>query len=256
MSPIEIHQFPCLQDNYGYLVHDREHGDTAAIDTPDAAAILAALEERGWRLTHIFNTHHHADHAGGNLELKRRTACRIVGPRADAARIPGIDVAVGDGDVFEHGAHRVEVYDTPGHTRGHIVYRFPDDDVAFVGDTLFAMGCGRLFEGTPAQMWSSLNKILNWPDSTRLYCAHEYTQANGRFALTVEPANRALVERVAEVARARAAGLPTVPTTVALEKATNPFLRARSRALQETIGMIGASEVEVFARTRALKDAF
>jgi len=256
MSPIEIHQFPCLQDNYGYLVHDRETGVTAAIDTPDAAAILAALDGRGWRLTHILNTHHHADHAGGNLELKRRTGCRIVGPRADAQRIPGIDTEVGDGDAFELGAHRVEVLDTPGHTRGHIVYLFPDDGAAFVGDTLFAMGCGRLFEGTPVQMWTSLQKILRWPDATRLYCAHEYTQANGRFAVTVEPGNAALVERVADVARARAAGNPTIPTTVALEKATNPFLRPSSRGLRETIGMVGASDVEVFARTRALKDAF
>jgi hydroxyacylglutathione hydrolase len=256
MRPIEIHQFPCLQDNYGYLVHDGDADVTAAIDTPDAAAILAALDERGWRLTHILNTHHHSDHAGGNLELKKRTSCRIVGPRADAARIPGIDEQVGDGDTFELGTHRVEVYDTPGHTRGHIVYRFPDDDVAFVGDTLFAMGCGRLFEGTPGQMWSSLQKILRWPDGTRLYCAHEYTQSNGRFALTVEPDNRALTERMADVARARAAGKPTIPTTLALEKATNPFLRPASRDLQTTIGMLGASDVEVFAKTRALKDAF
>jgi len=256
MSPIEIHQFPCLQDNYGYLVHDRETGVTAALDTPDAAAILAALDGRGWRLTHILNTHHHADHAGGNLELKRRTGCRIVGPRADAQRIPGIDTEVGDGDAFELGAHRVEVLDTPGHTRGHIVYLFPDDGAAFVGDTLFAMGCGRLFEGTPVQMWTSLQKILRWPDATRLYCAHEYTQANGRFAVTVEPGNAALVERVADVARARAAGNPTIPTTVALEKATNPFWRPSSRGLRETIGMVGASDVEVFAKTRALKDAF
>jgi len=256
MKPIEIHQFPCLQDNYGYLVHDADAGVTAAIDTPDATAILAALDERGWRLTHILNTHHHSDHAGGNLELKKRTGCRIVGPRADAARIPGIDEQVGDGDAFELGTHRVEVFDTPGHTRGHIVYFLPGDDVAFVGDTLFAMGCGRLFEGTPAQMWSSLQKILRWPERTRLYCAHEYTQSNGRFALTVEPGNGALVERMAEVARVRAAGKPTVPTTLALEKATNPFLRPASAGLQATIGLTGASEVEVFAKTRALKDAF
>jgi hydroxyacylglutathione hydrolase len=256
MTPIEIHQFPCLKDNYGYLVHDGEAGVTAAIDTPDAGAILAALGERGWTLTHIFNTHHHADHAGGNLELKRRTGCRIVGPRADAARIPGIDVEVGDGDRLELGAHPVEVLDTPGHTRGHIVYLFRDDQAAFVGDTLFSLGCGRLFEGTPAQMWDSLKKILSWPDGTRLYCAHEYTQANGRFAVTVEPNNRALAERVADVAARRSAGRPTVPTTLALEKATNPFLRPASRNLQETIGMLGASEVDVFAKTRALKDAF
>lgn len=256
MSPIEIHQFPCLQDNYGYLVHDRDANLTAAIDTPDAGAILAALDERRWTLTHILNTHHHPDHAGGNLELKRRTGCRIVGPRADAARIPGIDVAVGDGDGFELGSHAIEVSDTPGHTRGHIVYLFPADEAAFVGDTLFSLGCGGLFEGTPAQMWSSLSKILRWPDRTRLYCAHEYTQSNGRFALTVEPANPALRARIDDVARLRSAGRPTVPTTLALEKATNPFLRPTSRNLQETIGMLGASEVDVFAKTRALKDAF
>ena len=256
MKPIEIHQFPCLADNYGYLVHDRPGHVTAAIDTPDAAAILAALDERGWTLTHILNTHHHADHAGGNLELKRRTGCKIVGPRADAARIPGIDVEVGDGDTFELGLHRVEVFDTPGHTRGHIVYFFPADEAAFVGDTLFSLGCGRLFEGTPAQMWSSLSKIMSWPERTRLYCAHEYTQSNGRFAVTVEPGNRALADRVAEVARLRDAGEPTVPSTLALEKATNPFLRPASRNLRETIGLVGASDVEVFAKTRALKDAF
>jgi hydroxyacylglutathione hydrolase len=256
MKPIDIHMFPCLQDNYGFLLHDAEAAVTAAIDTPDADAILAALAERGWQLTHILNTHHHSDHAGGNVALKQRTGCRIVGPRADAARIPGIDVQVGDGDSFELGSHRVEVLDTPGHTRGHIVYWLPDDDAAFVGDTLFAMGCGRLFEGTPAQMWSSLQKIVRWPDSTRLYCAHEYTQANGRFALTVEPENRALADRVQHVARLRAAGRPTIPTTVALEKATNPFVRAASRELQTTLGLVGANEVDVFAKTRALKDAF
>ena len=256
VKAIEIHQFPCLADNYGFLVHDAEALVTAAIDTPDASAILAALEERGWTLTHVLNTHHHADHAGGNLELKRRTRCRIVGPRADAARIPGIDVEVGDGDAFELGLHRVEVFDTPGHTRGHIAYFLPEDGAAFVGDTLFSLGCGRLFEGTPAQMWSSLQKIMSWPERTRIYCAHEYTQANGRFALTVEPGNRALAERVADVARLRSKGEPTVPTTLALEKATNPFPRPTSRDLQRTIGMLGESEVEVFAKTRALKDAF
>jgi hydroxyacylglutathione hydrolase len=256
MSPIQIHMFPCLSDNYGYLVHEADSGETAAIDTPDAAAILAELERLGWRLSRIFNTHHHADHAGGNLELKRRTGCRIVGPRADAARIPGIDVEVGEGELLDFGGHPVQVFDTPGHTRGHIVYWFRDDGAAFVGDTLFAMGCGRLFEGTPQQMWSSLQKISGWPDETRLYCAHEYTQANGRFAATVEPQNRALKARLEEVARLRAAGRPTIPTTVGLEKATNPFLRATSADLRATIGLPRASDVEVFAKTRALKDAF
>jgi hydroxyacylglutathione hydrolase len=256
MSALSIHQFPCLADNYGYLLHDADSGLTATVDTPDADAILAQLDSKGWRLTHILNTHHHADHAGGNLALKRATGCTIVGPRADAARIPGIDVAVGEGDVVELGAQCAAVYDTPGHTRGHIVYHFAAARAAFVGDTLFAMGCGRLFEGTPVQMWSSLGKILSWPDDTRIYCAHEYTQSNARFALTVEPQNAALRARADAVAKLRAAGKPTVPTTLAEEKATNPFLRAASKDLRETIGLRAAADVDVFAKTRALKDAF
>ena len=256
MTELTIHMFPCLADNYGYLLHDAESGATAAVDTPDAHAIAAELEKKGWRLTHILNTHHHADHAGGNLELKRRTGCTIVGPRADAARIPGIDVSVGEGDVVELGAHRATVYDTPGHTRGHIVYHFAAARAAFVGDTLFALGCGRLFEGTPAQMWGSLQKILRWPDDTRLYCAHEYTQSNARFALTVEPQNRLLQARAADVARLRAAGTATVPSTLGEERATNPFLRPQSDDLRATIGLAAAEDVDVFAKTRALKDAF
>ena len=256
MSELTIHMFPCLTDNYGYLLHDADSGTTAAVDTPDADEIAVQLDAKGWRLTHILNTHHHADHAGGNLALKRRTGCTIVGPRADAARIPGIDIGVGDGDEVALGAHRARVFDTPGHTRGHIVYWFEGARAAFVGDTLFALGCGRLFEGTPRDMWTSLQKILAWPDDTRLYCAHEYTQSNARFALTVEPQNRALVERAAQVARLRAAGKPTVPTTLMEERATNPFLRPQSLGLRATIGLEEAPDVEVFARTRALKDAF
>ena len=256
MSELTIHMFPCLTDNYGYLLHDADSGTTAAVDTPDAEEIAVQLDAKGWRLTHILNTHHHADHAGGNLALKRRTGCTIVGPRADAARIPGIDIGVGDGDEVALGAHRARVFDTPGHTRGHIVYWFEGARAAFVGDTLFALGCGRLFEGTPRDMWTSLQKILAWPDDTRLYCAHEYTQSNARFALTVEPQNRALVERAAQVARLRAAGKPTVPTTLMEERATNPFLRPQSLGLRATIGLEEAPDVEVFARTRALKDAF
>jgi len=256
MSELQIRMFPCLQDNYGYLLHDADTRVTAAIDTPDAHAILADLGRNGWQLTHILNTHHHADHAGGNLLLKERTGCTIVGPRADAARIPGIDVEVGEGDVVSLGAHEARVYDTPGHTRGHIVYFFADDRAAFVGDTLFAMGCGRLFEGTPRQMWTSLQKIMKWPEDTRLYCAHEYTQANARFALTVEPDNRALAKRASEVERLRAERRPTIPTTLRDELATNPFLRAASPDLQRAIGLSGADEVTVFARTRALKDVF
>lgn len=256
MSALEIHQFPCLADNYGYLLHDASSNVTAAVDTPDASEIFRQLDAKGWRLTHILNTHHHGDHAGGNLSLKAKTGCTIVGPRADAARIPGIDVAVGEGDSVTLGAHRAVVHDTPGHTRGHIVYHFPEARAAFVGDTLFALGCGRLFEGTPAQMWGSLQKIMAWPGETKLYCAHEYTASNARFALTVEPRNAALRARAEAVDRLRAAGRPTVPSTLEEERATNPFLRAASADLRATIGLDGAPDVEVFARTRALKDAF
>lgn len=261
MRPIEIHMFPCLQDNYGFLLHDSEAGVTAAVDTPDAAVIQDALREKGWILTHILNTHHHPDHAGGNLVLKEATGCRIIGPRADAARIPGIDEQVGEGDEFLLGRHPVRVLDTPGHTRGHIVYYLAEDRVAFVGDTLFAMGCGRLFEGTPAQMWSSLQKLLQWPDDTRIYCAHEYTQANARFALSVEPGNAALSERAREVDAARTRNEPTVPTTMGMERATNPFLRPASPEIEASVGLPDAGReeaglVEVFARTRKLKDAF
>ncbi|HEX5418730.1 MAG TPA: hydroxyacylglutathione hydrolase [Gammaproteobacteria bacterium] len=256
MSRVEVHMFPCLNDNYGFLVHSPDSGVTAAVDTPEVEPILGALADTGWTLTYIWNTHHHGDHAGGNLPVKAATGCRIIGPRADAARIPGIDIEVGEGDRFDFGGHEVEVFDTPGHTRGHIVYLLRKERLAFVGDTLFSMGCGRLFEGSPAQMWASLGKILAWPDDTRLYCAHEYTQANARFALSVEPANAALVERAAEVERLREQGVPTVPTSLALEKATNPFLRPASRNLRATIGLPNADDVAVFARTRALKDAF
>jgi hydroxyacylglutathione hydrolase len=242
VSGLVVHQFPCLADNYGFLIHDAVSGLTACVDTPDANAIQRELAGRGWRLDFILNTHHHADHAGGNLALKAATGCRIVGAAPDAARIPGIDVRVADGESFRFGTHEARVIETPGHTVGHICYAFGEDRVAFVGDTLFAMGCGRLFEGTPAQMWASLNRLAALPNDTRLYCAHEYTQANGRFALTLEPDNAALIDRMREVDACRAVGQPTVPTTVALEKATNPFLRAG-----------GADE---FATRRRQKDAF
>jgi len=256
VNQLEIAQFPCLSDNYGFLLHDAGTGMTAAIDTPDADEIAAQLQRRQWRLTHILNTHHHADHAGGNLALKQRFGCQVIGPRADAARIPGIDIGVGDGDCVEFGASLIEVLETPGHTRGHIVYYLADAAAAFVGDTLFAMGCGRLFEGSPEQMLASLGKIVGWPDDTKLYCAHEYTLSNAAFALTVDPDNPALVQRAREVAALRRQGRPTVPTTLGLEKATNPFLRAASPGLRAALGLGGADEVEVFARTRALKDAF
>jgi hydroxyacylglutathione hydrolase len=256
MDTLEIHMFPCLADNYGFLIHDSRKDLTAAIDTPEVAAIVKALAGKHWTLTHILNTHHHWDHAGGNLELKKRTGCLIVGPRADASRIPGIDIQVGEGDLFEFGIHSTRIFDTPGHTRGHIAYHFMKDKVAFVGDTLFAMGCGRLFEGTPEQMWTTLQKIMQWPDDTSIYCAHEYTQNNARFALTVEPHNRDLIQRAAEVDALRAKGMPTIPTSLDIEKKTNPFLRPASPDLRQTLNMINAKDVDVFARTRELKDRF
>lgn len=256
MSAPLVHLFPCLNDNYGFLLHDPDSGLTASVDTPEAGPILQALDERDWQLTHIFNTHHHWDHAGGNLELKERTGCTIIGPRADADRIPGIDVKVGEGDRFEFGLQTVSVSETPGHTRGHIVFHLPEHHIAFVGDTLFAMGCGRLFEGSPEQMWDSLQKILAWPDATQIYCAHEYTQANARFALTVDPANEDLQQRASEVDAYRAKNRPTVPTTLALEKQTNPFLRADTAGIRQTLEMENARPVDVFARVRALKDTF
>lgn len=253
---LEIAQFPCLHDNYAFLLHDSDSGETAAIDTPDGPAIESELDRRGWHLTHILNTHHHDDHAGGNAYLKERTGCRVIGPAADAARIPAIDVGVTERDRIEFGGRLIEVFTTPGHTRGHIVYYLPSERAAFVGDTLFALGCGRLFEGSPEQMWSSLQKILRWPDDTRIYCAHEYTLANAHFALTVEPENPALIARAREVAALRRAGQPTVPSTLGVEKATNPFLRPTSAGLQAKIGLAGSDAATVFARTRALKDAF
>jgi len=256
MRRLEYHQFPCLSDNYGFLIHDPGMDVTASIDTPDAAAIEHALNEKGWQLTHILNTHHHHDHAGGNLALKHRYGCTIIGPKADADRIPGIDVQVADGDEVKFGSVQARVFDVPGHTRGHIAYYFASEGVAFVGDTLFALGCGRLFEGTPEQMWTSLSKLRALPDDTLVYCAHEYTQSNARFALTVEPDNVALVRRAKEIDEARSNGVPTVPTTMGLEKATNPFLRPDSSDLQRTLGLVGRDPVTVFGETRRRKDRF
>jgi hydroxyacylglutathione hydrolase len=256
VSALQIHQFPCLQDNYAYLVHDPDSGLTATIDSPDAEAIGRALAERGWKLDYILNTHHHTDHAGGNLALKASTGCKVVGARADADRIPGLDILVSEGDSFMLGEHSARIIETPGHTRAHICYSFAADRVAFVGDTLFSMGCGRLFEGTPAQMWTSLQKIMQLPDETRIYCAHEYTQSNGRFALSMEPDNPALLARLREVAALRAANQPTVPSTLGVEKATNPFLRPASPALRATLGLAAATDTEVFAETRKRKDQF
>jgi len=253
---VEVYQFPCLEDNYGYLVHDPASGYTASIDTPEVEAIERALEKTGWTLTHILNTHHHFDHAGGNLELKEKTGAVVVGPRDDVARIPGMDVQLGNNDEYYFGKQLMKMMETPGHTSGHCVYYFAHSGVLFVGDTLFALGCGRLFEGTPEQMWTSLQKLLELPDDTKVYCAHEYTQANAKFALSVEPQNEDLVARAKEIDELRAANKPTVPTTIGLERRTNPFMRPDSKDLRTTINLIDASDVEVFAETRLRKDNF
>jgi len=254
--PLQIHQFPCLSDNYSWLVHEPEANVTAVVDTPEVPAILRALDETGWPLTHILNTHWHPDHAGGNEELKAKTGCQIIGPRAEAARIPGIERQVGDGDEVKFGNATAKVFDVPGHTAGHIAYWFAQDKVAFVGDTLFALGCGRLFEGTAQQMWISLQKLMALPPETRVYCAHEYTQSNARFALSVDPDNAALAARAKEIDAMRARGIPTVPSSIGLELATNPFLRPMSESLQRSLGMVGADAVAVFAETRRRKDNF
>lgn len=234
-----IKMFPCLSDNYGFLLHDPQSGATACIDTPEAAAIEAALEEQGWSLTEIWNTHHHPDHVGGNLALATKHGAIIRGPAHDARRIPGLTHGISGGEPFRFGGQEVRVIETPGHTRGHIIYHIPGAEggagAAFVGDTLFVMGCGRLFEGTPQEMFKSLAEIANMPKSTKLYCAHEYTLSNGRFAVTAEPDNAALLDYIKTAKDLREHGLPTVPTTVARELAINPFLRA---ATPERLGEI------------------
>lgn len=253
---LEIKNLPVLTDNYIYLVHDPVSLETAAIDPALAEPVLAALEEKGWQLTFILNTHHHSDHVGGNVQLKKLTNCKIIASQADWDRIPGIDEGVNEGDVVSLGQHKARVIATPGHTRAHVVYHFAEDDILFCGDTLFVMGCGRLFEGTAEQLWHSLQKLKALPKETLVYCTHEYTQTNGRFALTVEPNNHRLQQRMVEVENLRGNNYPTVPTTIAEELATNPFFREESIDIQKTIQMANSKPVDVFAKVRRLKDGF
>ncbi len=254
MGALEIVLLPCLADNYCVLLHEPDSGQTAAIDAPSAAAVKAALAERGWRLNHIFVTHHHTDHTAGIEELKAFYGAAVTGPEAEAERIAGLTRLVSAASTLDFAGHPIRVLETPGHTLGHVTYHFADDGVAFTGDTLFSMGCGKIFEGDPEMMWDSVSKIAALPDATNIYCGHEYTLGNARFALTIEPENEALKARLAEVEALRVAGRPTLPTTIGLEKATNPFLRPKSRAIQARLGMLGAPEWEVFARIRQLKN--
>jgi hydroxyacylglutathione hydrolase len=250
VSEIAIETIPCLTDNYAYLI---TAGDLCAVVDPSTAdAVVSAL--RGRRLTHILNTHHHWDHSGGNRELKDMFGAEVVGPEEDRSRIPAIDTGVSEKTSWQFGGLKVPVLDVPAHTRGAVAYVF--GRAAFTGDTMFAMGCGRLFEGTPAMMAASLAKIAALPDDTEVYCGHEYTQANGQFALSVEAGNAALQARVKEIADLRAKNRPTVPSTIAAEKATNPFLRTGSPEIRASLGMAGADDVAVFAELRRRKDVF
>lgn len=253
---LEITQFPVLSDNYAFLIRDAATGRVATIDTPDANAILAEAARRGWAIDEIWNTHWHPDHAGGNAAIQAATGARIRGP-AEVTRIAPLDETLSGGETIRLGESVAQVIPVGGHTLGHLAFHFAGDGVAFVGDTLFALGCGRLFEGTPEQMWESLCRLSALPDETILYCAHEYTAANARFALTVEPENEALLARWGWIQARRAAGEPTVPMRLAEEKATNPFLRAPgSAAIRERLELKEAPDHAVFGAVRAAKDAF
>jgi hydroxyacylglutathione hydrolase len=250
----QTHLFPCLQDNYGVLLHDPATGATAAIDAPEAAPVEAALKATGWRLSDILVTHHHADHTGGIAELKAHHRCRVVAPHGEAARIPLVDETVRENDKVRVGGLEGRVIETPGHTAGHISYVFPADKLAFVGDTLFSIGCGRVIEGTPEMMWQSLLKLRGLPDDTRIYCGHEYTKANIRFAKSIESSNSALNAREQEVEKLLAAHKPTIPSTIGEEKAANPFLRADVPDVAKSVGLAGQPAWKVFAEIRERKN--
>jgi hydroxyacylglutathione hydrolase len=254
--PAETKLFLCLKDNYGVLIHDSATGATAAIDAPEAAPVEAALRATGWTLSDILVTHHHGDHTGGIAELKGKYRCRVVAPQGEAGKIPLVDETVREGGKVSVGKLSANVIETPGHTAGHITYWFHGDKLAFAGDTLFSIGCGRVIEGTPEMMWDSLVKLRDLPGDTRVYCGHEYTLANIKFAQTIEPGNAALAARAAQAQKQVAAGHPTIPTTIEEEKAANVFLRADVPAVAAAVGLSGKPAAQVFAEIRARKNKF
>ncbi len=256
MSRLLIHQVPCLKDNYAYLLRCPETGATGALDPSEAKPVLDAAAAKGWRITHVLNTHHHWDHVGGNEGIKAATGARVVGPEPDRTRIPAIDETVAEGRPFPLGNARATIFFIPGHTRGHMAFWFEESGALFCGDTLFTLGCGRLFEGTAQEMWASLIKLRALPGATLVYCGHEYTESNARFALAIDPQNAALRRRAAEVAATRAEGRATVPASLAEEQATNPFLRADDPALAAALDMAGEPPARVFAEIRSRKDSF
>jgi len=254
MATLEFFQFSTLSDNYGVLIHDPESGSTASIDAPDAADVRKALSEKGWSLSHILVTHHHWDHVQGVGELKAETGCRVIGPADEADKIEHLDETVSDGDQFVFCGETVSCISTPGHTLGMINFYFTESGVVFTGDTLFALGCGRIFEGDAEMMWSSMEKLMALPPETVVYCGHEYTQANAKFALSVDPDNAKLVIRAAQIDALRADGKPTLPTTIGEEIETNPFLRPSDSGIRSVLGMENASDAAVFAEIRKRKD--
>ena len=254
--PAQTHLFRCLQDNFGVLVHDPASGATAAIDAPEAAPVEAALKETGWKLTDILVTHHHGDHTGGIVALKDHHRCKVTAPRAETAKIPAVDVQVAEGGEVAVGTLKARVIETPGHTAGHITFFFPADKLMFAGDTLFSIGCGRVIEGNMEMMWQSLLKLRALPDDTEVFCGHEYTAANIRFAKTIEPNNQALFAREREVGRLLAAGKSSVPSLLGAEKEENVFLRADVPAVAAAVGMAGRPAAEVFAEIRTRKNKF
>lgn len=253
---LQIETIPCLSDNYAYLAHDPATGETAVVDVPEAAPVLEALAKKNWHATHVLITHHHADHVQGLPELLAQHDAKVVGHAADASRLPPLDHAVNEGDTVKIGGETGHVMDVSGHTVGHIAFHFPDSKVVFTADSLMALGCGRVFEGTMPQMWESLSKLAALPPDTMICSGHEYTAANARFALTIEPDNPALISRAEAVDAARKKGRPTVPSLLSEELATNPFLRAADPGVQAHLGMIGANPAEVFAEIRKRKDNF